>query len=73
MWLGCDKALPFEDPPNGRDRWQLGELSRQVMVDGLRPGVIAGGLKLASELDDQVLGLGVDLVGAGHRSTRPRL
>ncbi len=68
--LGCDEALALEDAPDAGDRWQLGNLFRQVVVDGLQTGVIAGSRQLASEFDDQVLDLGVDLVGARLGSPR---
>ena len=51
LGLRCDEAVTFEDPPDGRHRGRLADLLGEVVVDGVRAGVMACGRQLAAQLD----------------------
>src|ERR1700681_1320148 len=40
--LGGDEAFALEDPPDGCHRGRLGDFLREVVVDSVRAGIMAG-------------------------------
>src|SRR5260370_6561330 len=71
--LRGDESLAFENPPHRRCRRNLVDLAIEVMCDGLGSGVMPIGSQLGAKLDDQLLDLSSNLVGAGLRSPGARL
>jgi hypothetical protein len=70
LWgWGGNEVVAAEDAADGADRRDLLQLGGQVVGDGVRAGVEAGGGQVGSQLEDQGLGLSGHLVGAGPRSS----
>jgi hypothetical protein len=67
--LGLDQTLAGEDAPDGAYRWRPVDQGQEVVGDGAGAGVETGRDQARAEAKDGGLGLGIDLVRAGSRSS----
>jgi hypothetical protein len=67
--LRGDQPMASEDAPDRRHRGRGAEFEAEVVGDGVRAAVVAGGSEVMAEVDDRCLDLGCGCAGARSRSS----